>query len=91
MEGIIHNRADLVPYKLRVFEAIQRKQSRQPSCKRWALYRKALRVFLLGELAKAELDAVVLYTLGEENGQSNILSVNGSLYYTYIPLPCFFS
>ena len=70
MEEIIHNRTDLIPCKMRIFEAIQKKQSRQPACKRWALYRKALRVFLFGELAKAELDAVVLYTLGEENGKS---------------------
>lgn len=62
-------RANLIPLKMNVFDAIQKKQSKQPACKRWALYRKALRVFLLAEISKPELDAVVLYTLGEENGK----------------------
>jgi len=32
------------------------------------VYRKALRLFLLGELSKPELDAVVIYALGEDKG-----------------------
>lgn len=43
-------------------------RQRPPICKLWALYRKSLRLFLIGELSKPELDAVVIYTLGEENG-----------------------
>jgi hypothetical protein len=41
---------------------------RPPLCKLWAMYRKALRLFLLGELSKPELDAVVIYALGEDKG-----------------------
>lgn len=66
-------RRDLTDLKLAVFEALSHNRSkcstrRPPICRLWALYRKALRLFLIGELTKPELDAVVLYTLGEENG-----------------------
>lgn len=66
-------RRDLTDLKLAVFEALSHNRSkcsnrRPPICRLWALYRKALRLFLIGELTKPELDAVVLYTLGDENG-----------------------
>ncbi|KAM3573700.1 hypothetical protein VYU27_004359 [Nannochloropsis oceanica] len=48
-----------------------------PLCRLWALYRKSLRLFLIGELTKPELDAVVIYTLGDENVQVHNALVRG--------------
>lgn len=44
-------------------------KKRRPYCRLWALYRKSLRLFLLGDLTKPELDAVVIYTIGDDNGK----------------------
>ena len=76
-------RQDLTGLKMAVFEALlhghrqlssnagsseSARPSRPPLCRLWALYRKSLRLFLIGGLTKPELDAVVIYTLGDENG-----------------------
>lgn len=76
-------RQDLINLKMAVFETLSHghmqrsssagssgsaRLSHPPLCRLWALYRKSLRLFLIGELTKPELDAVVIYTLGDENG-----------------------
>lgn len=76
-------RRDLTGLKIAVFEKISRRHQRRtsgnegsgsaqqtgpPVARLWALYRKSLRLFLIGELTKPELDAVVIYSLGDENG-----------------------
>lgn len=59
--------ADLPRLKINIFEAISSRPG-VSSCKLWSLYRNGLRLFLLGSLPKCELDAIVCYTLGKENG-----------------------
>jgi hypothetical protein len=62
---------DLNPMKIKIFEAMCALPSRTglSPCKRWALYRNGFRLYMLGELAKCELDTIVLYTLGKDNGR----------------------
>jgi hypothetical protein len=65
---------DLGAVKLKLYEAICRRAGARSGAggsasQMWSLYRKGLRLFLLGELAKGELDAIVLYTLGPANGK----------------------
>lgn len=78
-------RRDLTPLKLAVFDAMADSAAaaagapgpgvtwRPPLCKLWAMYRKALRLFLLGELSKPELDAVVIYMLGQDKGAGHVM------------------
>lgn len=83
MQFHCERRKDLTPLKLAVFDAMaeghsiahhtpasqqQQQRRRPPLSKLWAVYRKALRLFLVGELTKPELDAVVIYALGEDRG-----------------------
>ena len=80
-------RQDLINLKMAVFETLSHchmqrsssagssgsaRLSHPPLCRLWALYRKSLRLFLIWELTKPELDAVVIYTLGDENGTCGI-------------------
>jgi len=81
-------RQDLTGLKIAVFEALSHghrqqssrdgssesaRASRPPLCRLWALYRKSLRLFLIGELTKPELDAVIIYTLGDEDGTCGVV------------------
>ena len=85
-------RQDLTGLKMAVFEALSHghrqrsssagnsesaRPSHPPLCRLWALYRKSLRLFLIGELTKPELDAVVIYTLGDENGTCGVVGLGG--------------
>jgi hypothetical protein len=76
MAPAVGERTDLRSLKLKLFDAMAEGADRSggpPVCKLWALYRKALRLFLLSELAQPELEAIVLYTLGPENGEFEVI------------------
>jgi hypothetical protein len=74
--GSTEGRLDLKPFKIRIFDALCECPSRTglSPCRRWALYRNGFRLFMLGELSKCELDAIVLHTLGAENGRGPLFT-----------------